>query len=143
MPALGSISSLNVGRATARALRRLAAASLLPIAACSTALPPSTTPAVPVNPWPVVTREHVDLWLSGYAQLTRDTAHVPFFRRGYAQSVSAAKKQRNVLTQLDVNKEQLAAGFVANPNLVNGQFVPLYFASWSDQIGRASCRERV
>ena len=35
--------------------------------------------------WPVKTREHVDLWLHGYALLTADTARIPFFRRGYRQ----------------------------------------------------------
>lgn len=80
--------------------------------------------------WPTSTREHVDLWLHGYALLTADTARVPFFRRGYRQRMKELKAQRNVYTQLDANAEALSARFVANPALVNGQFVPLYFSSF-------------
>lgn len=80
--------------------------------------------------WPTSTREHVDLWLHGYALLTTDTARVPFFRRGYRQRMRELKTQRNVYTQLDANFDALSARFVANPALVNGQFVPLYFSSF-------------
>lgn len=80
--------------------------------------------------WPTSTREHVDLWLHGYALLTTDTARVPFFRRGYRQRLRDLKAQRNVYTQLDANADRLSARFVANPALVNGQFVPLYFSSF-------------
>ena len=80
--------------------------------------------------WPTSTREHVDLWLHGYAMLTADTARVPFFRRGYRQRMRELKSQRNVYTQLDANFDRLSARFVANPSLVNGQFVPLYFSSF-------------
>jgi hypothetical protein len=83
--------------------------------------------------WPTSAREHVDLWLHGYALLTADTARIPFFRRGYRQRMRELKNQRNVLTQLDANADRLGARFVANPGLVNGQFVPLYFSSF-DQI---------
>ena len=34
-------------------------------------------------PWPMKTREHVDLWLHGFAMLQDDTTHPPQFRRGY------------------------------------------------------------
>ena len=80
--------------------------------------------------WPTSTREHVDLWLHGYALLTTDTARVPFFRRGYRQRMKDLKSQRNVYTQLDANFDALSSRFVANPALVNGQFVPLYFSSF-------------
>ena len=87
----------------------------------------------PDGSWPTSTREHVDLWLHGYALLTADTARIPFFRRGYRQRLRDLKAQRNVFTQLDANREQLSSRFLANPGLVNGQFVPLYFSSF-DQI---------
>jgi len=95
---------------------------------------PAPTPA-PTRPpsWPVVTRSHIDLWLHGYAMLLRDTATVPVFRRGYRERVRALKAQRNVSTLLDVNRERLQARLALSPNLVNGQFLPMYFASW-DQM---------
>jgi hypothetical protein len=80
--------------------------------------------------WPTSTREHVDLWLHGYALLTTDTARVPFFRRGYRQRMKELKGQRNVYTQLDANFDALSSRFLTNPALVNGQFVPLYFSSF-------------
>jgi hypothetical protein len=83
--------------------------------------------------WPVLTRIHVDLWLHGYAMLLRDTATVPVFRRGYRDTVRAVKAARAITTQLDSNRERLQARFALSPGLVNGQFLPLYFASF-DQM---------
>src|SRR5436190_10769194 len=80
--------------------------------------------------WPTSTREHVDLWLHGYALLTSDTARVPFFRRGYRQRMRDLRTKQGVLTQLDANADKLSARFVANPGLVNGQFLPFYFSSF-------------
>ena len=80
--------------------------------------------------WPVVTRSHVDLWLHGYAMLLRDTATVPVFRRGYRDAIRAVKSQRSVTTLLDTNRERLQSRFALSPGLVNGQFLPLYFASF-------------
>jgi len=74
----------------------------------------------------------VDLWLHGYALLQRDTARVPFFRRGYREQMLARRSQLGVTTALDVNRERLASRLAANPALVNGQFLPLYFASLDD-----------
>jgi hypothetical protein len=96
----------------------------------------SVTPAAgpgTVSPdanWPTSTREHVDLWLHGYALLTGDTARVPFFHRGYRQSMRQLRTSRSVFTQLDANADKLSARFVANPALVNGQFLPFYFSSF-------------
>lgn len=92
----------------------------------------STSTAIAAQPWMSRTREHVDLWLHGYALLTRDSAHVPLFARGYATRMAALKTQRNAFTQLDANRDQLTRQLAANPALVNGQFVPLYFGSWDD-----------
>jgi len=94
-----------------------------------TAAPAPNRPA----PWPVVTRSHVDLWLHGYATLLRDTATVPVFRRGYREQVRALKAQRNITTLLDNNRDRLQARLGLSPNLINGQFLPMYFASW-DQM---------
>jgi hypothetical protein len=80
--------------------------------------------------WPTSTREHVDLWLHGYAMLTSDTARVPFFRRGYRQHMRELRTSRSVFTQLDANADKLSSRFLANPGLVNGQFLPFYFSSF-------------
>jgi hypothetical protein len=78
--------------------------------------------------------EHVDLWLHGYALLTSDTGHVPFFARGYKQRVTAAKRQRNIFTQLDANQKELSSRFATNPALANGQFVAMYFGSFQEIV---------
>src|SRR4051812_35955938 len=82
--------------------------------------------------WGVKTREHVDLWLHGYALLQEDTTFVPFFRRGYGTELTVLKNRANVVTQLDANRDRLRARLATNPQLINAQFVPLSFASWAD-----------
>lgn len=91
----------------------------------------SPTPAS-ASEWRTTTHEHVDLWLHGYATLSRDTAAVPLFERGYRERMQAQKARLNVTTQLDANRDRLAARLAANPALVNGQFVPLYFANFDE-----------
>ena len=93
----------------------------------------------PDGTWPTSTREHIDLWLHGYALLTADTARVPFFRRGYRQRMRALRSTRSVYTQLDANADKLSSGFLANPSLVNGQFLPFYFSSFQ-QMQQATHR---
>src|SRR4051812_16046681 len=88
--------------------------------------------ATPSILWPVKTREHVDLWLHGYAMLQEDTTFVPFFRRGYGTELTVLKNRANVVTQLDANRDRLRARLATNPQLINAQFVPLSFASWAD-----------
>ena len=82
--------------------------------------------------WPVKTREHVDLWLHGYALLQEDTTFVPFFRRGYSTDLTVLKNRANVITQLDANRDRLRARLATNPQLVNAQFVPLAFSTWNE-----------
>src|SRR5437762_9494930 len=82
--------------------------------------------------WPMKVREHVDLWLHGYAMLEEDTTFVPFFRRGYGTDMTVLKNRANVVTQLDANRDRLRARLALNPQLINAQFVPLNFASWND-----------
>lgn len=82
--------------------------------------------------WPVKTREHVDLWLHGFALLQEDTTFVPFFKRGYSTNMIVLKNRANVVTQLDANRDRLRARLAANPQLVNAQFVPLNFSSWAE-----------
>jgi hypothetical protein len=82
--------------------------------------------------WPVKTREHVDLWLHGFALLQEDTTFVPFFKRGYSTNMTVLKNRANVVSQLDANRDRLRARLAANPSLINAQFVPLSFSSWSE-----------
>jgi hypothetical protein len=82
--------------------------------------------------WPIKTREHVDLWLHGFAMVSEDTTRVPYFRRGYRDQLVVAKNGANVTTQLDANREKLQARLAANRSLVNAQFLALYFGSWQE-----------
>lgn len=89
-------------------------------------------PPTPSIIWPVKTREHVDLWLHGFAMLQEDTTFVPFFRRGYGTNLTVLKNRANVVSQLDANRDRLRARLTTNPQLINAQFVPLSFSSWSE-----------
>lgn len=86
--------------------------------------------------WPIKTREHVDLWLHGFAMLQEDTTFVPFFRRGYSTNMTVMKNRANVVSQLDANRDRLRARLASNPELINAQFIPLSFSSW-DEIAQA------
>lgn len=98
----------------------------------STATPvqPVIVGPAPDRTWPVKTRENVDLWLHGFALLSSDTTpKVPLFRRGYRDDLTVLKNRANVLTQLDVNHDKLAAQLKSSSLLINAQFVPFYFSS--------------
>lgn len=130
----GGVVSLESG---ASAMRKLGLVSLILVANCA---PVSTggggaptASQTQARPWPVLTRKHVDLWLHGYAMLLRDTSTIPVFRRGYREKLQAAKTQRNVTTMLDANRDRLQSRLSLSPALFNGQFAPMYFASF-DQM---------
>ncbi len=98
------------------------------------------TPGRTTNPatiWPVNTMYHVDLWLHGFALIQDDTTTVPYFRRGYKAEMNDLKRRSNVTTQLDANLAKLRARLAINPQLVNAQFVPLYFQS-IDELAQAA-----
>ena len=104
---------------------------------------PSTSPSPAANTsgaptqtrgWRVTTKEHVDLWLHGFALLTSDTGHVPFFARGYKQQITALKRQRNVFSQLDANQQDLSRRFATNPSLTNAQFLAMYFNTFPEIV---------
>ena len=110
------------------------AAGVSLLLACATATLSASTGGAPVAPgapptWRVATLEHVDLWLHGFAMLTSDTGHVPFFARGYKQRSWPAKREKSIVTQLDANQQTLSARFAANPALTNAQFLAMYFSS--------------
>ena len=80
--------------------------------------------------WPIYTREHVDLWLHGFAMLDDDTtAMVPLFRTGYRDNLTVLKNKANLLTQLDVNVDRLRDQLHKTPLLANTEFIALYFGS--------------
>ena len=111
------------------------------LAACGGSPAATPTPA-PANPsgvvtntsaqWPVKTREHLDLWLHGFAMLQQDTTRIPYFRRGYRDAMVVEKNRRGVTTLLDQNRDKLVARFAVNRNLVGAQFVALYFGTWEE-----------
>jgi hypothetical protein len=82
--------------------------------------------------WPVRSREHVDLWLHGFALLSSDSSQVPLFAPRYRDAVTVAKNQANVFSDLDANHEPLAKQLRNNPALLGAQFLPLYFGSWAE-----------
>ena len=118
-------------------MRKFAVLALVVVSGCVSAGSgggtATSTPPAPAHPWPVLTRKHVDLWLHGYALLLRDTSTVPVFRRGYREKIEAAKTQRGIQTMLDVNRDRLQQRLSLSPALFNGQFLPMYFASF-DQM---------
>jgi len=89
----------------------------------------STTPA-PNAAWPVKTRQHVDLWLHGFAMIQDDTTRVPYFRRGYRDLMIVERNKINTTSKLDENRDKLRARLAVNPALVSAQFLALNFDSW-------------
>ncbi len=132
--------------ARAACLAPLVAATL---AACAGGGGPSTAPTPttggaagsqtapqPAVVWPLRTREHVDLWLHGFALLMQDSSAVPIFRRGYRAEVQAARTRAGATTQLDAERDRLQARLAANPRLgLGAQFAALAFASWEEMRG--------
>jgi hypothetical protein len=82
--------------------------------------------------WPVRTREHVDLWLHGFAMISDDSSQVPLFDRHYKATLTQAKSTAKVFSELDANHDLLAKRLQDNPALLNAQFLPLYFSTWAD-----------
>jgi len=101
-----------------------------------TSIPPSGTvgqnPTNTAETWPVKTREHIDLWLHGFAMISDDNTLVPYYRRGYKADMNALKSRSNTVTQLDANVAKLKVRLTANPGLVNAQFLALYFDSFDE-----------
>lgn len=148
--ASGPFTTRGFGRRTVavaaprRLTQTLACLALAGLTACA-----SSGPGEPLNPaptptpgatgrdtisvqWPVKTREHVDLWLHGYAMLMADTTKVPYFRRGYRDEMVVIRNQSRITTLLDTNRETLARRFATHPQLIGTQFLALYFGRWQD-----------
>ncbi len=92
------------------------------------------TLSTPGNPWSLATRQHVDLWLHGFAMITEDTTLVPYFRRGYKTELAGVRTRANAVTQLDANRDRLAARFAISRDLVNAQFLPMHFSSLGQML---------
>lgn len=117
------------------ALRLALAASVILLAGACAGNQNRAEPLRPIvrgPQWPVKTREHVDLWLHGYALLLDDTATVPLFAREYRDRLLIAKNQRGVLTALDSLRPMLATSLRTRPALEGTQFVALYFGTWEE-----------
>ena len=140
---------MHVRVSSIRAALRLtfvAGAAAAVLAACGAASQGGTTTPAPTGepvaaavndaPWPIKTREHLDLWLHGFAMIQADTTKIPYFRRGYRDQMIVERNRRGVTTLLDQNRTALSARFAVNRNLVGAQFVALYFGSW-DEMSRA------
>jgi hypothetical protein len=82
--------------------------------------------------WPVKTREHVDLWLHGFAMLKPDSARIPYFRTGYRDELGVHRIQNNVTTKLDENRDKLLERLSTSPGLENSQFLAIYFGNWRE-----------
>jgi hypothetical protein len=137
---IGALTRLRLGLATILVVGCASGGASASQVTSESAPPASTAPAATgtsraqTSSWRVATLEHVDLWLHGFALLTSDTGHVPFFARGYKQRITAAKRQRNLFTQLDANQQNLSARFATNPALTNAQFLAMYFGSLQEIV---------
>lgn len=82
--------------------------------------------------WPIKTREHVDLWLHGFAMVSTDSSPVPLYKRGYREAMLVARNSASATTDLDVNAEALRTTLGSRPGLLGAQFIALQFGSWPD-----------
>ncbi len=117
----------------------LAATLLVLLAACAsggagsgTAQRGAVQPTRPEENWPIKTRYQLDLWLHGYAMVQQDTTLVPYFKRGYRDSIMAAKNRASIYTDLDRYTSQLREQMATSKTITGGQFLPLYFDSWDE-----------
>lgn len=60
-------------------------------------------------------REHVDLWLHGFAMLHQDSSLVPYFRPGYRERLMGERQRANATTLLDAHGDRLRQRLAANP----------------------------
>lgn len=103
-----------------------------PAAAGTRPTPGGSSAVASGTPWGVKSREHVDLWLHGFAMLQDDTTRVPLYRRGYRDEMTVVRNRGRISTALDSNRTRLQARFAQNRTLTNLQFAALYFGSWDD-----------
>jgi hypothetical protein len=101
---------------------------------CTAQLPGA---AAPSTKWPLRTREHVDLWLHGFAMISGDTAAtaaIPPFRTGYREALESARAKAGAVTDLDVNRGALTKRMRENPALANAEFIAFSFPTWDELV---------
>lgn len=98
----------------------------------TTAPPGAPAPSATKMGWRIDAREHVDLWLHGFAMLQVDSSLVPTFKLGYRDALSQARRAATANTLLDANAFTLQSRLRQNPALASAHFVALYFATWDD-----------
>lgn len=117
----------TVGLVLACAPRTVVVSSTPAGATPATSTEPGTAPVARTpDRWRVDVREHVDLWLHGFAMLQADSSLVPYFQLGYVDEVRRARGTR---TRLDEHAAVLAR---RAPALTSAQFLAMYFGSWED-----------
>jgi len=83
--------------------------------------------------WPIKTREHVDLWLTGFAELNTDTtAKVPVYRHDYLDQLALAQNQQSILTALDSVHDGLQARWDQTPKLAEARALALDAGTWDE-----------
>jgi hypothetical protein len=119
-------------RSVARRAAALALLAATTVASVGAQQPRGGVPASrPSGPWPIKTREHVDLWLHGYALASEDSATVPLFRRGYRDSLIVLRNIAQQASRLDTALAGLSRTLAVTPRLLNGQFYPLHFTNYA------------
>lgn len=82
--------------------------------------------------WPVKQREHVDLWLHGFAMVAPDSSTIPLYRRDYRDALLVARNGASASTDLDANADALRTTLRDRPGLVGAQFLAFQFGTWAD-----------
>jgi hypothetical protein len=83
--------------------------------------------------WPIKTREHVDLWLTAFAELSTDTTDkVPVYRRDYLDQLALAQNQQSILTSLDSVHDGLQAHWDQAPKLAGARALALDAGTWEE-----------
>lgn len=83
--------------------------------------------------WPIKTREHVDLWLTGFAELSTDTtAKIPTYRHDYLDQLSLAQNQLGILTAFDSVHDGLQSRWDVTPKYAGARVLALDAGTWDE-----------
>ena len=84
--------------------------------------------------WPLRTREHVDLWLHGFAMISSDSLAGSALPARLPGALTTARAKADAVTDLDVNHDALARRLRENPALHNAEFLVLSFPKWDELV---------